>query len=414
MFNLLFVLFCIALFGIVIGPLLYYSLKKNYPLFNLIPKIIIICLLLYHASIPQSGTYSSLLRYDDEFSELLVFILSLTTIYEVGFKSLASLPFYLIALVLNPFKELLYLSHSEVPILYFAVAITFFLVTIYLIKVYDRTKGIISTHGFSLSKIVNKNEENADTSTSLKTLNYKYCPFCGNKFEDTYVFCSYCGKPLQFNNGLSLNNSEKHSESGIKNKNGFQLPTFDSINKGIGNIRKSNSISKEIEGKAESINISQKQFDEFTNATYSPIFSSKGLFSLAGRRGRAHYFIVNIFYTIISTIISSSHLQGAIFLSLIYTGLRFPNITKRMHDLNHPTKWAGVYSVYSLIVGILLNVTVFMYEKSPFKPSKGETVFFFVIIAITVITEIYLQFFKGTIGPNIYGPDPLQKGKDEK
>lgn len=156
--------------------------------------------------------------------------------------------------------------------------------------------------------------------------------------------------------------------------------------------------------------MSTEDFNELKNATYAPIFSGKGLFSLAGRRGRAHYFIVNIFYTIISSIFSSRHLVGAIFISILYAGFRFPNIAKRMHDLNHPTKWAGVYCVYSLAMGIFFNVLVFVNKDMPFKLSKGDTIFFAVVFGIVAIMEVYLQFFKGTVGSNAYGPDPLQKG----
>lgn len=129
-------------------------------------------------------------------------------------------------------------------------------------------------------------------------------------------------------------------------------------------------------------------------ATYAKIFSKAGLLSVNGRRNRKPFFFlnwgINVCINIMDKFAAGSLVIGVLYLVFIY--ILFTNSAKRFHDLNHPT-W---FACYNFIVFI-----PFVFPTNHFDNT--------VILLITVIIGLYTTFKKGTIGPNFYGPDPLEK-----
>ena len=346
-----------------------YGYKKKYPLFNLLPKIAVMVLLIHY----RNHTY---FLKGTEFCELLTFIISLATVYEIGFKNVIALPFYLLALLFNPVESILPINSQDSHMLtYLVAALLFFLITIYLTKT-----TIAGTVGrFDLKNLSTALKK--DNKSVIIESNNKFCPQCGNELIRNSNFCPNCGFEIQ--------------------------ATSDTDDTFVDNTTASEDL---IKLKAESD--SKKQQTErkvYTDddPTYAKILSDTGLLKPVGRRGRWDYFKVCVFWTLIARVISSGN---SLISTIIYIYTDFVNTAKRLHDLNRPTKWAIFLSTIRFIIGLYFQFVVFAYEKS-----KDETIIFdkmpimIGIVAVGLLPEIYFLFFKGTTGPNDYGPDPLQR-----
>lgn len=129
-----------------------------------------------------------------------------------------------------------------------------------------------------------------------------------------------------------------------------------------------------------------------TDATYAKVLSKTGLFSTAGRRNRKPFFFLNWGLNIIINAVANTGSAFALLLSLVCTYILFTNSVKRFHDLNKPDYYAA-YVFLPLIIGFL----------------GGNQSDWIILLIISFIIGIYQTFFKGTTGPNPYGPDPLEK-----
>ncbi len=343
-------LLAILFLGVPPLILLLFSIKKKYPLFNLIPKIVLIPLLVYQANFLSTT----------EFCELLTFIISLITVYEIGYNKIAALPFYLIAIILNPIKSFSdHFSESEKVILYLVIAIAFFAVTLYLIKTF---KGI---NAFSLNQLKDFKK------VVMQEPGNKFCTNCGKELPKNVQLCTYCG---------------------VENK--------------IIDIAENTSESKVIDSENKQSHFENKVYTS-DDPTYANIFSDTGMLKPAGRRGRWDYFKVCVFWTLIASIVSIGNI---IVSTIIFTYTDFVNTAKRLHDLNHSTKWAILLSSIRLVMGLYLDFVVFMYEKNKDYSIILDSIPITIAVLITgLLPEIYFMFFKGTTGPNDYGPDPLQR-----
>lgn len=78
---------------------------------------------------------------------------------------------------------------------------------------------------------------------------------------------------------------------------------------------------------------------------------------------------------------------------------------KRFHDINWPT-WVGwLYGAVSLLFYIPPH---FDMPINPQAPAPGAAIFWLVVL-IQLFVFIVNGFFRGTDGPNRYGPDPLDR-----
>jgi uncharacterized membrane protein YhaH (DUF805 family) len=69
---------------------------------------------------------------------------------------------------------------------------------------------------------------------------------------------------------------------------------------------------------------------------------------------------------------------------------------RRLHDLNRPAWWC-ILSIIQVVLNLFFK-----------KPSFMLTLIGGVLGLLNFVLGIYLLFFKGTDGPNQYGPDPLE------
>ena len=73
-------------------------------------------------------------------------------------------------------------------------------------------------------------------------------------------------------------------------------------------------------------------------------------------------------------------------------------IIRRLHDLNRPGWWCAP---------LIINTIIKMFLKDT-QSSALFSIIGGLIALASFILSIYLLFFKGTDGPNQYGPDPLE------
>ena len=145
-----------------------------------------------------------------------------------------------------------------------------------------------------------------------------------------------------------------------------------------------------------------------TQGNIRKIFTKEGLFSVAGRRNRLSFLILNIlagavggFLTVIAGAIAKSYRSWDVYVALILivfvciTYIFFTNCSKRCHDLNRDNTIA--------VVMMLLNSVGFFAETflNPVPGWRG------VLFMISLVINLYLTFIKGTEGPNQYGEDPI-------
>ena len=91
--------------------------------------------------------------------------------------------------------------------------------------------------------------------------------------------------------------------------------------------------------------------------------------------------------------------------SLLLAYPEFALIAKRGHDRNAPTWIAGVF----IVGAVLLDLLVFFDLVGPLE--KPNTLFYVIGVPFGIMALILLVDFgfrRGTIGPNRYGPDPLE------
>lgn len=171
-----------------------------------------------------------------------------------------------------------------------------------------------------------------------------YCSKCGNQIDESSVFCKYCGAAI----------------AGIE-----QQP------------------------------MQSKPFEQ--SPTHDVIFSKKGLLSFEGRRSRGSYLLVGFMTTLVikfgDYLTMPKHASNfLLFLGILVvlcgSFISLTNSVKRFHDLNKPTSW-GIIPFGITVVAFFIGGT-----------------FLLVILFINVFIGLYLLFFKGTEGPNDYGPEP--------
>ena len=140
-------------------------------------------------------------------------------------------------------------------------------------------------------------------------------------------------------------------------------------------------------------------------------------------KGRATRYDFNIRYMLVALttsfviqLLDYFFLGGTSFVALAWSTLiiniSFPLSCRRLHDLNCSGWWL-------LLVGVLLVPATFMivlwlwlclaFAKDPFSRAFSPifSVMSFALIFYLVFS-IFLSTKRGTIGPNKYGPDPLQ------
>jgi uncharacterized membrane protein YhaH (DUF805 family) len=145
------------------------------------------------------------------------------------------------------------------------------------------------------------------------------------------------------------------------------------------------------------------------------------LFGFRGRINRAKYWLWVLLYFIAAIVVSviiylidspifGGILQVAFSIVVIITALAVT--TKRLHDRSKSAWWL---LVFWLVPSILLGIGIGVYVYSAVDTGGSTTtaiivggVMFALAFALTVWAFIELACLRGTVGPNAYGPDPLE------
>ena len=130
------------------------------------------------------------------------------------------------------------------------------------------------------------------------------------------------------------------------------------------------------------------------------------LTSIEGRVNRQPFWIALICLSIPE--LAAHYAWGDRWSSIVSLILAYPNFAvfaKRGHDRNVPTWVPGVLIAGSIIFSLL---TLFDLVGGPGRPN---TLFYVLALPLGIMALILLVDFgfrRGTVGPNRYGPDPLE------
>lgn len=202
-----------------------------------------------------------------------------------------------------------------------------------------------------------------------------YCIKCGKQIPDDSRFCNFCGQKV-------VTVVEGNPAPVTPPQQSQTEPIQQALNNNDAKYQEyADNFTKQLEGKDK-------------------ILSVYGLLQIKGRRNRLPYFLLNIVFSILSTLIngmfmsSRSMIQLAIvwviFIFVCY--LQGVNVGKRLQDMN--------INGYIALALVALNVGAGLLG--------GQDKVDFVLLADLII-GLFLAFKRGTVGPNFYGPDPLEK-----
>lgn len=153
------------------------------------------------------------------------------------------------------------------------------------------------------------------------------------------------------------------------------------------------------------------------------ILTIRGLFMWNGRRNRKPFNFLSLLFMLVSLVVNSLLLlyelyvgnvelilESTFYTVFIFSGYTvfaycsFVNTIKRLHDLGHSGKiftyCVSLFFLCFLVVNVHFLAGVQIVQMITNYIAIGLSVVLFVFL-------LYFMFFKGTTGPNKYGPDPL-------
>jgi uncharacterized membrane protein YhaH (DUF805 family) len=131
--------------------------------------------------------------------------------------------------------------------------------------------------------------------------------------------------------------------------------------------------------------------------------------SFEGRITRQPFWIAVAIFVVLD--IAMSFIPGDRFsaaLDLVLTYPQFAVCAKRGHDRNTPMWVVGLFFAISVMFDLLLLMGLAMPGDLKSPPPTLAVVFAIPFLVLALALIIDLGFRRGTVGPNRYGPDPLE------
>lgn len=151
------------------------------------------------------------------------------------------------------------------------------------------------------------------------------------------------------------------------------------------------------------------------------------LFGFSGRINRAKWWlaflITIIINVVVQMIVNVSETAGNIvaiigFVVVVWIGLAAA--AKRLHDLNRTAAWLVVFYGVPILLfiafvgyaGLSVVLALLTPDKLDYSALAGVMTFLgfigLVLLALGIWSLVWLGCLRGTVGPNQYGPDPLE------
>ena len=211
-----------------------------------------------------------------------------------------------------------------------------------------------------------------------------FCENCGSPIKSDTKFCPNCGTPLQGAGAAVPSASAVSPEPETRRSippSGYNRP---------------NEFARGGTGpKYEPDEDFRSMFLRFDNRLNRKRYIKRGL-ALGGIA-----VILIIIMSIIATLTGVNPVIAGVLVPFVFLIPNYCLMVRHLHDLNRPGWWC-VPSIIQAVLHPLLNNPDSAAMAS--MPSFGEGVLSLINLALAV----YLLFFKGTDGPNRYGPDPLE------
>jgi uncharacterized membrane protein YhaH (DUF805 family) len=132
--------------------------------------------------------------------------------------------------------------------------------------------------------------------------------------------------------------------------------------------------------------------------------------SFEGRITRQPFWIAVAIFVVLDIAVSSTIPDGRLSaaLDLVLTYPQFAVCAKRGHDRNTPLWVVGLFFAISAIFDVLLLIGLATPGDLKDAPPTWAVVFAIPFLVLALALIIDLGFRRGTVGPNRYGPDPLE------
>ena len=153
------------------------------------------------------------------------------------------------------------------------------------------------------------------------------------------------------------------------------------------------------------------------------------LFSFGGRINRAKWWLAVLISIIIAIVVvgigmvlQNDTIAGVltfiVWLILLWIGLAAG--AKRLHDLNRTAAWLvffwGVPILLNIIFAVVAGTAFIMMLVAGKEPDPAEIarvggvalIIYVLVLAVWIWALIWFGCLRGTVGPNQYGPDPLE------
>jgi uncharacterized membrane protein YhaH (DUF805 family) len=130
--------------------------------------------------------------------------------------------------------------------------------------------------------------------------------------------------------------------------------------------------------------------------------------SFEGRINRQPFWIaLAVFIAIdIASMLTIENDQWSAVLDLVMTYPQFAVCAKRGHDRNSPAWVVGLFFAFGVILDLMILGGWITKDLSNPTPLVYAFAVPFLVLALALIID--LGFRRGTVGPNRYGPDPLE------
>ena len=202
-----------------------------------------------------------------------------------------------------------------------------------------------------------------------------YCIKCGKQIPDDSRFCSFCGQKV-------VSVIEETPVTVTPPSQSQPEPIRQSLSNTDAKYQEyADNYTKQVEGNDK-------------------IFSVYGLLQVKGRRNRLPYFFIGVVFSILTTFInkmvmitrSMTQLAIVCILLVVISYLQGVNVGKRLQDMNINGYWGLLLMTINVGAGFF----------------GDKDIVGFILLA-DVIIGLFLTLKRGTVGPNFYGPDPLEK-----
>jgi uncharacterized membrane protein YhaH (DUF805 family) len=235
-----------------------------------------------------------------------------------------------------------------------------------------------------------------------------FCENCGSPLKNDNKFCPNCGAPVKSNDSADSSEPAMPPASSAGDKSSIGPVVGAAATATTGTLRTEPAPEKPQDIPPANYSRPKEFAQGGTGSKYEPDDDLRSMFlRFDNRLNRKRYIkrslalmgiaiILIIIAGIIATLTKIAPETAGLVISCVLLIPAYSLMIRRLHDLNRPAWWC-ILSIIQVVLSLFFK-----------KPSFMLTLIGGVLGLLNFVLGIYLLFFKGTDGPNQYGPDPLE------